>query len=418
MTKQDLIKKLARTKKANQELSLSTVHQRNRALLEIAKILEQNQAEILRVNQRDIEKIERTNPLCDRLLLTKERLKNIINDIKTMTKLPDPVNQILEQRTLKNRLKLKKISVPFGVIAVIYESRPNVTVDVVGLCLKSGNAIVLKGGVDAWATNQILVRLIKQAIKKAGFSQDLILNINPKDRYLVRHLLSAKDYIDLIIPRGGTGLIKFVQENTKIPMIETGAGVCHTYVDDSANLEMAVNIIYNGKTSRPSACNALDTLIVCHKIADRFLPILGQKLAESQVEIFADSISHKILRQSKYPYLQRVQKTDFGREFLSLKMAIKTVEDIDEALAHVRKYSTKHSEAIVTETSQNAQRFLSEVDAACVYHNASTRFTDGSEFGMGGEIGISTQKMHARGPMSASELATYKWVIKGIGQVR
>ncbi|MFH1713391.1 MAG: glutamate-5-semialdehyde dehydrogenase [Candidatus Jacksonbacteria bacterium] len=418
MTKQDLIKKLAQTKKASLILGLSSARQRNSALQEIARILNQNQADILKANQKDAIKLSKSNPMLDRIILTKPRLAGISKDIKTVISLTDPLGRILEERQLLNGLKLKKITVPFGVIAVIYESRPNVTVDVVSLCLKSGNAVVLKGGADAWRSNHILVKLMQEAIKKASLSPDLILNIDPKDSYLIKHLLSAKDYIDLIIPRGGAGLIKFVQENTKIPMIETGAGVCHTYIDEFANIKMAVNIIYNAKTSRPSVCNALDTLILHQKIADRLLPVLGQKLAESQVEIFADPISHKILKQSKYPYLQKAKRTDFGCEFLSLKMAIKTVEDIDEALAHVRKYSTKHSEAIVTENRQNAQKFLSEVDAACVYHNVSTRFTDGSEFGMGGEIGISTQKLHARGPMSVKELTSYKWIIQGSGQVR
>lgn len=418
MTKQDLIKKLAQTKKASLILGLSAVSQRNRALREIAEILEQNQKAILEQNQKDARRLDPGNHKRDRLLLTRGRLAKISKDIKTVISLPDPLGRILEERRLSNGLKLRKISVPFGVIGVIYESRPNVTVDVASLCLKSGNAIVLKGGKDAWQSNQILVRLIKQAIEKAGFSQNLILNIDPNDRRLVKQLLSAKNYIDLIIPRGGADLINFVQENTKIPMIETGAGVCHTYIDESANITMTVNIIYNAKTSRPAVCNALDTLIIHQKIMSELLPLLGQTLSVQRVEIFADAISYKVLKQSKYPYLQKAKKTDFGREFLSLKMAIKTVKNIDEALAHIRQYSTKHSEAIVTKNRQNAQKFLKTVDAASVYHNASTRFTDGSEFGMGGEIGVSTQKLHARGPMSIKELTSYKWIIEGKGQVR
>ena len=418
MTKQDLIKKLDQIKKASLILGLSSARQRNSALQEIARILKQNQIEILQANQKDAVKLSKSNPMLDRIILTKPRLASIIKDIKTVIKLECPLNKIIEQRKLQNGLIIKKVSVPFGVIAVIYESRPNVTVDAVSLCLKSGNAIVLKGGKEAWQSNQILVQLIKRAIKKAGFSQDLILNIDPKNRYLAKRLLSAKNYIDLIIPRGGAGLINFVQKNSKIPVIETGAGVCHTFVDEFADLEMAVNIIYNAKTSRPSVCNGLDALIVHQKIADRLLPVLGQRLAKSRVEIFADAISHKVLKQSNYPYLQKAKKTDFGCEFLSLKMAIKTVKNFDQALAHVRKYSTKHSEAIITENRQNAQKFLSEVDAACVYHNASTRFTDGSQFKMGGEIGISTQKLHARGPMSVKELTSYKWIIEGKGQIR
>lgn len=418
MTNQELIKKLDQTKKSSLILGLSTVSQRNSALFEIARMLKQNKKAILKQNKKDADMLNLENPLRDRLLLTDERVESIIQDIEIVLKLECPLNKIIEQRKLQNGLMIKKNSVPFGVIAVIYESRPNVTVDVVSLCLKSGNAVVLKGGIEAWQSNQILVKLMQKAIAKAGFSQDLILNINPEDRYLVKHLLSAKNYIDLIIPRGGAGLINFVQQNSQIPVIETGAGVCHTYVDEFANIEMAINIIYNAKTSRPSVCNALDTLVIHQKITDRLLPVLGQKLAESRVEIFADSVSYQILKQIKYPYLQKAKKTDFSREFLSLKMAIKTVKNIDEALAHVRQYSTKHSEAIVTEDRQNAQKFLQTVDAACVYHNASIRFTDGSEFGMGGEIGISTQKLHARGPMSVGELTSYKWLIEGNGQVR
>lgn len=418
MTKQELIKKLEQTKKVSLALGLSLANQRNRALLEIAKIFKQNQAEILKANQKDAVKLSKSSPMLDRIILTKPRLASIVKDIKTVIKLECSLNKIIEQRKLQNDLMIKKISAPFGVIAVIYESRPNVTADAVSLCLKSGNAIVLKGGKEAWHSNQILVKLMQEAIKKAGLSQDLILNIDDADRRLIKQLLSAKNYIDLIIPRGGTGLINFVQENTTIPIIETGAGVCHTFVDESANLEMAVNIIYNAKISRPSVCNALDTLIIHQRIASKLLKALGQKLLIKQVEIFADPVSYQILKQSKYPYLQKAKKIDFGREFLSLKMTIKTVKNIDEALEHISQYSTKHSEAIITENHQNAQKFLKEVDAACVYHNASTRFTDGSEFGMGGEIGISTQKLHARGPMSVNELTTYKWVVEGSGQIR
>lgn len=418
MIKQDFIKKLTRIKKVSLNLSLSSVSQRNKALQEICRILQNNEKAILEANQKDIRKLDSQNPMKDRLLLTRERLALIIKDIETVISLSDPLNKIFVQEKIVNGLNLKKISVPFGVIAVIYESRPNVSVDVVSLCLKSGNAVVLKGGTEAWHSNHILVRLMQKAIKKAGFSQDLILNINPQERALIKHLLSAKEYIDLIIPRGGAGLINFVQNNSKIPVIETGAGVCHTYIDELADIQVAADIIYNAKTSRPSVCNALDTLIVHQKVAVKLLPVLSQKFSNQQVEIFADLLSYQILKELQYPYLQKAKIADFGREFLSLKMAIKTVKNIDQALEHIRQYSTKHSEAIITESPQNAQKFLKQVDAACVYHNASTRFTDGSQFGMGAEIGISTQKLHARGPMSIRELTTYKWVIEGQGQVR
>lgn len=418
MTKQALIKKLENTQKASKVLGFSSIFQRNKTLQEIAKVLQKNSKTILQANQKDIVKIAHNNPILDRLILTKDRIKLIIKDINTIVNLPDPLSQIIEQRELANGLKLKKISVPFGVIAVIYESRPNVTVDVVALCLKSGNAVVLKGGIESFYSNQILVKFIKQAVKKAGFSQDLILNIDPKNRGLVKYLLQAKDYIDLVIPRGGAGLINFVQEYSEIPVIETGAGLCHTFIDESADIEMAARIVYNAKTSRPSVCNALDTLIIHKKIAPKLLKALCQKLAEAKVEIFADIISHQILKDLRYPYLRRAKKADFSREFLSLKMAVKTIKNLDEALAHISRYSTKHSEAIVTASYHNAQKFLKEIDAACVYHNASTRFTDGSQFGLGGEIGISTQKLHARGPMSIRELTSYKWLIEGSGHVR
>jgi len=302
MIKQELIKKLEQTKKASVSLGMSLAWQRNRALNEIAKILGQNQKEILKANQKDVKKMPPNHPRQDRLLLTKERIKSIVKDIKTVVKLSDPLNQVLEQRKLPNGLKLKKIAVPFGVIGVIYESRPNVTVDVVSLCLKSGNAVILKGGSEAVHSNRILVKLMKQAVRQAGLSQDLILNIDYADHHVMKQLLGARDYIDLIIPRGGNALIDFVQENAKMPVIETGAGVCHTFVDESADIKMAVDIINNAKTSRPSVCNALDTLLVHQRIASELLPALSQKLIKSQVKIFADVDGYKILERLKYPY--------------------------------------------------------------------------------------------------------------------
>ena len=418
MSKRVLFQKLAQVKKASRELALSTAKKRNMALLGIASALQKNQADILEANKKDLENVETEDPLRDRLLLTKERLKNIISDIKTVAKLSDPLNLILEQRTLKNGLRIKKITVPFGVISVIYESRPNVTVDVVSICLKAGSAIVLKGGEEARYSNQVLVRIMKEALKKTGFSEDLILNIGHGERQLVKHLLSAKDFIDLIIPRGGPGLINFVRVHAEIPVIETGAGVCHVYVDEDADINMAGKIVYNAKVSRPAVCNTLDTLLVHKKVAHSLAFELASLLELKQVEIFADSSNYQIWEKLKYPFLKRALKKDFDREFLSLKMAIKTVNNIDEALEHINRHSTKHSEAIITESREKAKKFLETADAACVYHNVSIRFTDGSQFGLGGEIGISTQKLHARGPMSIREMTTYKWVIEGSGQVR
>ncbi|MDD5750177.1 MAG: glutamate-5-semialdehyde dehydrogenase [Candidatus Pacebacteria bacterium] len=418
MTKQNFLKQLIKTKKAGVELAASSLKTRNAALREIAGQLRQAKGLILKENRKDVRKFKTEDPLRDRLLLTEERIAAMINDIQTVIKLPDHLNVILEEKTIENGLSVRKVSSAFGVVGVIYESRPNVTVDVAVLNLKVGNAVVLKGGDDACFSNRILVELMREALRKAGLAQETILHIDPRDKDLIGFMLKRRDLIDLIIPRGGHGLIKFVRENSEIPVIETGAGVCHTFVDDSADMEMAGNIVYNAKVSRPSVCNSLDTLLVHKKAALSLLKNLDARLREKGVEIYADEKSFAILKARAYPYLKRAKKHDYGREFLSLKMAIRVVEGIDEAIRHIGTYSTKHSEAIVTGNNRNADKFLNSVDAACVYHNASTRFTDGSQFGLGGEIGISTQKLHARGPMSVKELTTYKWIIKGRGQTR
>lgn len=418
MTKQNFLRQLVKTKKAGLILATASARLRNFALAEIIKQLKQGQNEILAVNKKDVGKLAHDNPLRDRLLLTKERIEAIISDIQTVIKLPDPLNSILEEKVMKNKLVIKKVSAPFGVVGVIYESRPNVTVDVVVLNLKAGNAVVLKGGEEAYFSNKILVELIQKALRKVGLPQEIVLSINPNDKELVGFLLKQRGLVDLVIPRGGQGLINFVRENSAVPVIETGAGVCHTFVDESANLPMASDIVVNAKTSRPSVCNALDTLLIHQKVVFALLKLLGAKLQLKKVEIFADQKSFVILNSLRYPYLRKAKKIDYGREFLSLKMAIKVVKNIDQAIDHISIYSTKHSEAIVGENKKNVGRFLKFVDAACVYHNASSRFTDGSEFGMGGEIGISTQKLHARGPMSIRELTTYKWIIEGHGQIR
>lgn len=418
MNKKNLTKKLSLIKKAGLTLEKYSDNQRNKVLREIKSALYNNKEKILKFNKKDVDKFDKNDPMRDRLLLTSDRIDSIIEDINTVISLKNPIGKILEKKQLKNGLELKKVTVPFGVICVIYESRPNVTVDVVSLCLKSGNAVILKGGEEAWNSNYFLVKLIKQAIVKAGLSEDLVLNIDPKDQSIISNLLEAKDYVDLIIPRGGPGLINFVQKNSKIPVIETGAGVCHAFIDKGAKSKMATDIVFNAKTSRPSVCNALDTLVIHKKELSTCLPSIADKLKQEKVEIFADEESYRILEKKKYPYLKKATKQSFGKEFLSLKIAVKTVKDINEAIEHVNDHSTKHSELIITENNKNAEKFLQEVDASCVYHNASTRFTDGSQFGLGGEIGISTQKLHARGPMSIEELTTYKWTIKGKGQVR
>lgn len=418
MTKEELIQQLVKVKETSISLGLSSHKQRNKVLNFIAEGLRNNVIVILEENKKDLAKIDGDGPMKDRLLLTKEGIESMVVDIQTVINLPDPLNNSLEQREIRPGLTIKKVSVHFGVVGVIYESRPNVTVDVASLCLKSGNGIVLKGGEEAKYSNAILVEIIRQALDKSGLNEELILNIHPDNRELVGVLLRSKDYIDLVVPRGGKGLINFVRETAKVPVIETGAGICHTFVDETANIEMAANIVFDAKTSRPSVCNTLDTLLVHQNVSEKLLNTLTEKLQTKKVELFADDRSYAILKKLAYPYLQKAEEDDYGREFLSLKMAIKIVENVSMAIEHIKVYSTKHSEAIITGNIENANAFLNKVDAACVYHNASTRFTDGSQFGMGGEIGISTQKLHARGPMSIKELTTYKWIIKGQGQIR
>ena len=335
-----------------------------------------------------------------------------------MAKLPDPSNRVLEQKKLANGLALRKVSVPLGTVAVIYESRPNVTVDIAALAFKSGNGVVLKGGTESYETNKQLVQIIKQVLAKSGFSWDLIYLINPADNWK-KELFTARGLVDVIIPRGGTGLINFVRKNSEIPVIETGAGVCHTFVDEKFDLSIAAKIIVNAKTQRPAVCNSLDTLVV-HKTAEKkLLSALAAKLSEFKVEIRADRPAFSILKKY-YPgeLLKLASASDFGHEFLSLVMSIRTVKTFAEGLEFVKAKTSHHSEAILTRDANHARTFLSEVDAAVVYHNASTRFTDGGEFGMGAEVGISTQKLHVRGPMGAEALTTSKWQAYGRGQTR
>jgi glutamate-5-semialdehyde dehydrogenase len=418
MTKKQLFNLLLKAKKAQLHLVFSSIFQRNEILKLLGKKLEENLAKIIRENQKDLKKMDPADPGYDRLLLDEKRILSLVEGINGIIKLKDPLGKILEERKLKSKILLQKISVPFGVIGIIYESRPNVTAEISALCLKSGNAVVLKGGEEAENSNKILVELIKEALEKAGFSEDLIVRIPEKEKKLVGEILKADKFLDLIIPRGGKGLINFVRENSLVPVIETGAGVCHTYIDEFAKLDMACRIVINAKVSRPSVCNALDTLVVHIKILEALFQKLIKELIKYKVEIFADPKSYGVLGKLKYPFLKKAEKSHFGFEFLSLKMAIKTVKNLTEAIDFINSWTTKHSEAIVTENKENAERFLREIDAACVYHNASTRFSDGSEFGMGGEIGISTQKLHARGPMGLREITSYKWIVRGRGQIR
>jgi glutamate-5-semialdehyde dehydrogenase len=338
--------------------------------------------------------------------------------VMTVAALPDPVGEIFEMRTLPNGLMIGKKRVPLGVIGSIYESRPNVTIDISSLCLKSGNALILRGGKESIHSNIALARLVQQAIARAGVPDGAVQLIENTDRTLVSQLLKMGEYIDMVVPRGGAGLIKFVKENAVMPVVAGGIGVCHTYIDKSADTDKAVAIAYNAKVQRPTVCNALDSLLVHKDIAEDYLPKIAAELAKAGVEMHCDEASLAILKDNSKLKLVPATNEDWGKEFLALVIAIKVVNSLDEAISHIQNYSSGHSEAIVTENYTAAMRFLNEVDAACVYVNASTRFTDGSQFGLGAELGISTQKMHARGPIGLKELTSYKWLIFGSGQVR
>ncbi|MFA4890784.1 MAG: glutamate-5-semialdehyde dehydrogenase [Candidatus Gracilibacteria bacterium] len=390
---------------------------RTEVLRSLSKNLKLNEAAILEANQKDLEKMEKDNPLYDRLLLSGERIDGICGDVESVASLEDPNGQTLEERTLPNGLHLKRVSVPLGVVGVIYEARPNVTVDVFSLCFKAGNTVVLKGGSDAEESNKAIVKIIKKTLKENNLSEDL-LYLMSADRKYVEVMLKADKYIDLIIPRGSQGLIRFVKENSLVPIIETGAGIVHTYIDEDFNLDWAREIIFNAKTQRPSVCNALDCLVISEKALPK-LPEIVELLAKKEVIIYADAQSHAAL-EGKYPatLLEKAEEEHFGREFLSLQMAIKTVSNLNEAIEHINKYSSRHSEAIISNNAASQASFIKEVDAGVIYTNASTCFTDGGIFGLGAEIGISTQKLHARGPFALKALTTYKWILEGEGQVR
>jgi glutamate-5-semialdehyde dehydrogenase len=376
-----------------------------------------NEKEILQANSSDLARMPESDPKYDRLLLNSERLADIAHDLRCVTALPSPVGEILEQRTLDNGLELSKVRVPMGVIAVIFESRPNVTFDVFALCLKTLNACVLKGSSDAHDTNQVVVNMMHEILLEHGIDPAVVFLAPPQREYLPQ-ILQATDSIDLAIPRGSKGLIDFVRDNARVPVIETGAGIVHTYVDTSADLAKAKAIITNAKVRRPAVCNTLDTLIL-HRDLLPALPSMMQSLGEDHaVEVFADNDAYTALDGHYAASLHHSTNEHFGTEFLSLKMSIKTVSDLVEALEHIHIYGSKHSEAIVAEDQQTIEQFLNSVDAAAVYANTSTAFTDGGQFGMGAEIGISTQKLHARGPMALPELTSYKWIVKGSGQIR
>ena len=417
----ELEEKGKRAKAASRKLAFLSTEIKNRALVGIAEALITKKDEILDANRVDYGEAKASGmneAMLDRLLLSASRLEDMSHDVKVVAALPDSVGEVLEMRTLDNGLQIGKKKVPLGVIGAIYESRPNVTIDISSLCLKSGNAVILRGGKEALNSNSALAGVAQQACLDAGVPQGAIEFIRSTERTLVNRMLRMRGVIDLIIPRGGSGLIKLVSENAAMPVVTGGIGVCHTYIDKSADLTKAVAIAYNAKVQRPTVCNALDCILVHSQIARVYLPAVAKEWAKVGVEMHCDERAIAILESIPSLKLVPAVEEDWGKEYLSLKAAIKVVDSLDEALEHIERYSSGHSEAILTEDYSSAMRFLNEVDAACVYANASTRFTDGGQFGLGAEIGISTQKFHARGPMALKELASYKWIILGSGQVR
>ncbi len=409
-------------KQAARRLATLGTDVKNRALLAMADAIDAHQAEIVRANQHDMQAAKEagtTGYILDRLLLTPERLTQYASDVRDVAALPDPVGQGLEQRTLANGLTVSKVRVPLGVIACIYEARPNVTIDTASLCLKAGNATVLRGGKEAFHSNSTIARTIARAAAEAGVPDGAIQFVESTDRALVLELLQMREYIDLVVPRGG-GLIDVVLEHAKMPVLIGGVGVCHTYVDESADLGKAVEVVDNAKTRRPSICNALDTLLVHRNVAAQYLPLIGRRWAEKGVELRCDPLSLDILSRAKIANLlaNQAEPDDFGKEHLALVATVKVVDSLDEALDLIYQHGTGHSDAIVTEDYSAARRFVQEVDTAVVYVNASTQFTDGAQFGLGAEIIDSTQKFHARGPVGLQEITTYKWVVLGDGQVR
>ena len=404
-----------KTKRASRELALLTDQQRNEILLAVADAIISQKERILTANAQDLSRMSQDNPLYDRLQLTESRLEGIAADMRNVATLPSPLGHITKEKTLPNGLRLCRVSVPFGVIGMIYEARPNVTFDVFSLCFKSGNACVLKGGRDAVASNEEGVAMIHEVLRQFGVSEDVVALL-PATHEATGEMLSAVGYVDLCIPRGGRKLIDFVRDTARVPVIETGAGVVNTYFDKDGDLEMGKAIITNAKTRRVSVCNALDCLII-HESRLNDLPALCGKMAEKNVIIYADAQAYAAL-DGQYPYLEHATEESFGTEFMDYKMAIKTVGSLEEALEHIDQNGSGHSEAIVTMDEQAARRFQAHVDAACVYWNAPTSFTDGAQFGLGAEIGISTQKLGPRGPMALEEITTYKWLIEGEGQTR
>lgn len=397
-------------------LNRLTTEEKNRALLRAADALCGHSEEILAANQKDMEAAQKNGMkegLLDRLKLTEDRIRAMAEGLQQVAELPDCIGEVLEESDRPNGMHLKKVRVPMGVIGIIYEARPNVTADAFGLCFKTGNAVILKGGSDAIHSNLAIVKVLQASLEEGGIPADVLQLIADTDRSVTVEFMKLKQYVDLLIPRGSAGLIRSVVENSTIPVIETGTGNCHVYVDKAADLEMAAKIVYNAKTQRIGVCNACESLVVHKDIREAFLPRLAEILAPKKVELRGDERVREIL-----PDCTAATEEDYGTEYLDYILSLKTVDSLDEAIEHINRYSTRHSECIVTEDREAAEKFLNEIDAACVYWNVSTRFTDGFEFGFGAEIGISTQKLHARGPMGLRELTSYKYTIQGNGQVR
>ena len=418
---QALERKGKEAKAAARKLAFLSTEIKNRALLNVAQGLLDRQDEILAANKIDYDQAKASGmseAMLDRLLLSEERLESMAQDTRSVAALPDPVGETFDMRTLPNGLQIGRKRVPLGVIGAIYESRPNVTIDISNLCLKAGNAVILRGGREALNSNSALAQVAQQACAAAGVPQGAIQFVEFTEHALVNHMLQMRESIDLMIPRGGAGLIRLVSENAAMPTLTGGIGVCHTYVDKAADIDKAVRIVYNAKVQRPTVCNALDCLLVHRDIAQEYLPAIAMEWNKAGVEIHPDERAMAILQDVPSLALVPATDEDWGKEYLSLRAAVKVVDSLEEALAHIDSYGSGHSEAIVTEDYSAAMRFLNEVDAACVYANASTRFTDGAQFGLGAEIGISTQKFHARGPMGLKEITSYKWVILGTGQAR
>ncbi len=420
-TVQDLQALGQAAQKAARNLARLSTQDKNRVLLNLARLIRSDQADVLAANKLDYQEAKSEGleeSMLDRLLLTNDRLNSTADEIERVAELPDPIGEVIETSSLPNGLVTSRRRVPLGVVGSIYESRPNVTIDIFGLCLKSGNACILRGGKETIRSNTALHAMIREALSDAGVTVDAVQFVDNPDRALVDGMLKMDSYIDLLVPRGGSRLVKFVAENATMPAVTGGIGVCHTYVDRSADLIMAAEIVHNAKVRRPSICNALDTVLVHAEVAADGLPMIAKGLTASGVELRCDNRALSILGPEGSDVAIPANEDDWGREFLSLTAAVKVVDSLEDALNHIESYGSGHSEAIITEDDKAATRFLDEVDAAAVYVNASTQFTDGGQFGLGAEVGISTQKLHARGPMGLKELTSYKWVVVGTGQVR